>query len=292
MDRVEVKAPNSRRVVELRRLIDRVGANSAEIVLEGERTVREALDAGLRLLTVVLPESAVNSPKSTFNSPKSAGGGTADSALRERFDDTVEILVVQDRIFERLAPSVTPQPMLAVALRPQAQLPSRLDDEDFVIVLVGVADPGNVGTLIRVADATAAACVVVVGGADPWRPKAVRSSTGSVLRVPVVRTTDVEAGLGRLRAAGARIVATDVREGIPHDRGVLKGPLAIVLGSESHGLDRGIDSLVDDWVRIDMAGNAESLNVAMAGTLLAYEASRACLRGANRARLCSEQVGL
>lgn len=269
MDRVEVKGPNSRRVVELRRLIDRVGANSAEIVLEGERTVREALDAGLRLVAVALPESAVNSPKST--------GGTADSALRGRFDDTVEILVLRDRTFERLAPSVTPQPMLAVALRPQAQLPTRLDDDDFVIVLVGVADPGNVGTLIRVADATAAACVVVVGGADPWRPKAVRSSAGSVLRVPVVRTSDVEAGLGRLRAAGARIVATDVREGIPHDRGVLKGPLAIVLGSESHGLNRGIDSLVDDWVRIEMVGNAESLNVAMAGTLLAYEASRARL---------------
>lgn len=270
MDRVEVKGPNNRRVVELRRLIDGVGANSAEILLEGERTVGEALDAGLRLTTVIVPESTVISAKST-------GDKFAGSTLRGRLEDTVEILVLRDRTFERLAPSVTPQPMLAVVPRPQAQIPTGFDADDFAIVLVGVADPGNVGTLIRVADATGAACVVVVGGADPWRPKAVRSSAGSVLRVPVVSGTDVRTSLSRLRAAGAKIVATDVREGIPHHSGVLNGPLAIVLGSESHGLDRAIDSLVDAWVRIDMVGNAESLNVAMAGTLLAYEASRAGL---------------
>lgn len=270
MDRVDVKGPNSRRVVDLRRLIDRVGANSAEIVLEGERTVGEALDAGLRLTTVIVPESTGNSPAiSSFRG----------SILRERFDDTVEILVVRDRVFERLAPSVTPQPMLAVALRPPAQVPNSFDVDDFALVLIGVADPGNVGTLIRVADATGAACVVVAGGADPWRPKAVRSSAGSVLRVPVVSAVDAHETLRALRAAGAKIVATDVRNGVPHDRGVLSGPLAIVLGSESHGLDRSIDSLVDDWVRIDMAGNAESLNVAMAGTLMAYEASRSASSG-------------
>ncbi|MXW61955.1 MAG: RNA methyltransferase [Acidimicrobiaceae bacterium] len=277
MDRVEVKGPNNRRVVELRRLIDGVGANSAEIVLEGERTVGEALDAGLRLTTVIVPESTVISAKST--GPKSTGDMFAGSTLRERLDDTVEILVLRDRTFERLAPSVAPQPMLAVVPRPQAQIPTGFDADDFAIVLVGVADPGNVGTLIRVADATGAACVVVVGGADPWRPKAVRSSAGSVLRVPVVSGTDVGSSLSQLRAAGAKIVATDVREGIPHHSGVLNGPLAIVLGSESHGLDRAIDSLVDAWVRIDMAGNAESLNVAMAGTLLAYEASRSASSG-------------
>lgn len=265
MDRVDVKGPNSRRVVELRRLIDRIGANSAEIVLEGERTVGEALDEGLRLITVIVPESAGDSP--------------TVSSLWARLDDTVEVLVVRDRVFERLAPSVTPQPMLAVATRPQALIPSTFDVNDFALVLIGVADPGNVGTLIRVADATGAALVVVAGGADPWRPKAVRSSAGSVLRVPVVSGVDANETLRQLRAAGAKIVATDVAEGMPHDRGVLDGPLAIVLGSESHGLDRSIDPLVDDWVRIDMPGNAESLNVAMAGTLMAYEASRSASSG-------------
>jgi TrmH family RNA methyltransferase len=105
----------------------------------------------------------------------------------------------------------------------------------------------------------------------------VRSSAGSVLRVPVVQLDTLEAASAALRAAGARMVGTDVREGEPHDGGVLDAPVAIVLGSEPHGLDRA-DTDVDAWVRIDMPGNTESLNVAMAGTLLAYEARRGCAR--------------
>lgn len=260
MDRDPVKGPGNRRVVELRRLIDQPGANPTETVLEGDRTVGEALDAGIRPTTVVVPERGI--------------GDFDRSQLCSRLDDSVEVLVVRDKVFERLAPSVTPQPMLAVIERPEAQVPTDFGANDFALVLVGVADPGNVGTLIRVADATGAACVVVAGGADPWRPKAVRSSAGSVLRVPVVRGDDVHEMLRRLRAAGAKIVATDVREGLPHDSGVLEGPLAIVLGSESHGLDRSIDPLVDVRVRIEMPGNAESLNVAMAGTLLAFQAGK------------------
>ena len=260
MDRDDVKGPNNRRVAELRRLISRPGANPTETVLEGERTVVEALDAGLRLTTVLVPEHGIG----VFNG----------SSLRPRLDDAVEVLVLRDKVFERLAPSVTPQPILAVIERPAAQVPTSFGVDDFVLVLVGVADPGNVGTLIRVADATGAVCVVVAGGADPWRPKAVRSSAGSVLRVPVVRADDIHEMLHRLRSAGARIVASDVREGRPHDSGVLQGPLAIVLGSESCGLDRSIDSLVDERVRIEMPGNAESLNVAMAGTLLAFQAGK------------------
>jgi RNA methyltransferase, TrmH family len=95
-----------------------------------------------------------------------------------------------------------------------------------------------------------------------------------VLRVPVVAAPEPVEAVEALRAAGARIIGTDVREGVPHDRGVLDGPVAIILGSEPHGLDHSLDPLIDDWVRIDMPGNTESLNVAMAGTLLAYEARR------------------
>ncbi|MCQ3806222.1 MAG: RNA methyltransferase [Acidimicrobiaceae bacterium] len=260
MDRDLVKGPSNRRVVELRRLIERPGARPTETVLEGDRTVGEALDAGLRPTTVVVPERGI--------------GDFDRSSLRSRLDGSVEVLVVRDKVFQRLAPSVTPQPVLAVIERPAAQVPTSFGVDDFALVLVGVADPGNVGTLIRVADAAGAVCVAVAGGADPWRPKAVRASAGSVLRVPVVSGDDVHEMLRRFRGAGAKIVATDVREGLRHDSGVLTGPLAIVLGAESGGLDRSIDSLVDVRVRIDMPGNAESLNVAMAGTLLAFEASK------------------
>ena len=249
------------RVVELRRLIGRRSSRSAEIVLEGPRTIGDAIDAGLVPTVLVVPEVGVDDP--------------AVQAVLARGADDTEVLVVRDKAFAALAPAVTPQPMLAVAPRPRATLPERLGEGDIVLVLVEIGDPGNVGTLVRVADAIAATCVVVVGGADPWGPKSVRASAGSMVRVPVVAEVDAAAALGALSAAGARIVGTDVREGEPHDSGVLAAPVAIVLGSEPHGLDRSISPLVDAWTRIEMPGPTESLNVAMAGTLLAYEARSA-----------------
>jgi TrmH family RNA methyltransferase len=249
----QVFGAQNRRIVELRRLIGRRGSRSAEIVLEGPRTVREALVTGHVPTTVIVPETGDGHP------------------LLDELPATVEVVITRDKVFERLAPSVSPQPMLALVPRPVGELPSEFGARDVVLVLAEVSDPGNVGTLIRVADAVGAVAVVCIGGADPWGSKAVRSSAGSVLRVPVVAATSLETASAALRAAGARVIGTDVREGEPHDGGVLDGPVAIVLGSEPHGLDRA-SADVDAWVRIDMPGNTESLNVAMAGTLLAYEA--------------------
>jgi len=243
------------RIAELRRLIVRRSSRSADIVLEGPRTVREALAAGHVPTTVIVPESGDDHP------------------LIDELPASVEIVVTRDKAFERLAPSVSPQPMLALVPRPTGELPAEFAADDVALVLAEVSDPGNVGTLIRVADAVGAVAVVCVGGADPWGPKTVRSSAGSVLRVPVVASDSLEEATAALRSAGARVIGTDVREGEPHDGGVLDGPIAIVLGSEPHGLDRSAVE-VDAWVRIDMPGNTESLNVAMAGTLLAYEARR------------------
>lgn len=246
------------RIAELRRLIGRRSSRSATILLEGPRTVREALEAGFEPTTVVVPESH-------------ADDGAVGS-VEARVGAAVEWLVVRDHVFEKLAPAATPQPMLALVPRPAASLPAVLADDAVVLVLVEVGDPGNVGTLIRAADAVAATAVVVVGGADPWGPKAVRSSAGSVLRTPVIQYADLADATDALRAAGARVVGTDVAGGDAHDGGVLESPVAIVLGSEAHGLDDGVE--VDAWCHIAMPGRTESLNVAMAGTLLLYEARR------------------
>lgn len=189
----------------------------------------------------------------------------------------VELVVLTDQAFGSVAPAVSPQPLLALVDKPRAVMPGSMAQDDLVLVLVGVSDPGNTGTIIRTAEACAARCVVVVGGADPWAPKAVRASAGSVLRVPVVQEADAGAALEALRAAGAAIVATDPRDGAHHDSGVLAaatGPVALVLGSESHGLKPRLYELADHRVRIGMAEGAESLNVAMAATVLAFEYRR------------------
>lgn len=253
-----VLGPANPRIAELRRLIGRRSSRSASVLLEGPRAVREACDAGLQPTTVVVPESAA----------------TADTSidLAQRVDRETEWLVVRDHVFERLAPSVTPQPMLALVPRPEHRFPSSMPPDAVVAVLVDVGDPGNVGTLIRAADAIAAEAVVVVGGADPWGSKAIRASAGSVLRVPIHRFTDRHAAFAALRDVGLRVVGTDVSDGAPHDGGVLRPPVAVVLGSEPRGLDRETD--VDAWCHLSMPGRAESLNVAMAGTVLLFETRR------------------
>ena len=233
------------------------------VVLEGPRTLSEALAAGVEPSVVVTAESVIDSPP------------VAD--VLEQLAAGVELLALTDQAFQSVAPAVSPQPVLALVDKPRAVMPGSLAHDDLVLVLVGVSDPGNTGTIIRTAEACAACCVVVVGGADPWAPKAVRASAGSVLRVPVLLTDDAGAALEALRTAGATLVAADPRKGEAHDSGVLAAthsPVALVLGSESHGLDESVYGMVDHQVRIPMAGDTESLNVAMAATLLAFEYRR------------------
>ncbi len=233
------------------------------MVLEGRRTLSEALAAGIEPSVVVAAQSALDS-----------------APVRDvlaRLAPRVDVLVLTDRALRSVASSVSPQPLLALVDKPAAAVPGSMAPDDLVLVLAGVADPGNAGTIIRTAEACAACCVVVVGGADPWAPKAVRASAGSVLRVPVAPAADAGAALRTLRAAGAVIVAADASEGERHDSGVLaagSGPVALVLGSESRGLEPVVRELADRRVRIPMAGSAESLNVAMAATLLAFEYRR------------------
>ena len=149
-----------------------------------------------------------------------------------------------------------------------------------MLVLVGVSDPGNTGTIIRAAEACAARCVVVVGGADPWAPKAVRASAGSVLRVPVVPAADAGAALEALRAAGAvdrgrRFLARASRTN-PECSPRGAGPVALAFGSESRGLHQPIPPRTSGPSGADPDGGRriESLNVAMAATLLAFEYRR------------------
>lgn len=255
--------PRNQRVAGLRRLVRRRARGDATVILEGPRTLSEALAAGIEPSVVAVSESA--------------SGDARVQDLLARLSPGTETLVLSDRAFESVAPAASPQPVLALVPRPEAEMPPSLAQDDLALVLVDISDPGNAGTIVRTAEACRARCVVVVGGADPWAPKAVRASAGSVLRVPVVQAAGAVAVLEALRAAGAVIVAADPRGGARHDSGVLAaggGPVALVLGSESHGLDPSLRERADISVRIPMAGGAESLNVAMAATLLAFEYRR------------------
>jgi TrmH family RNA methyltransferase len=143
------------------------------------------------------------------------------------------------------------------------------------LVLVGVADPGNAGTLLRSAEAAGAGAVLFCAGSvDPYGPKCVRSSAGSVFRLVVARDLAAAEALAAVGEAGATIVATVARGAQPYDAVDLARPVALVLGSEAHGLAAGLAAAVDTAVTIPMQGRTESLNVGMAGTILCFESLR------------------
>lgn len=167
---------------------------------------------------------------------------------------------------------VTPNGVASVAVTPDRRPGD--DGPSLDLVLVEVSDPGNAGTLLRTAEAVGARSVVLTDGSvDAWSPKVVRASAGSGLRVPV-RGGDPEAVLRDLGEQGVMRVGTRGRDGRTPEAIDLTGRVALVLGSEAHGLPTALEPLVDEWVSLPMGGAVESLNVAVAGSVLAYEVAR------------------
>jgi len=168
-------------------------------------------------------------------------------------------------VIERVASTEAPQPVLAVFRQRPSVLPA---DATFVMLADRLGDPGNAGTIIRSAEAAGAQAVVLTpGSVDAYNPKVVRATAGSLFRIPVV-----SAELSVLRAAGLRVLATSSHHGAAYTDTDLTVPVALVVGNEAHGVPE--DAPVDGWVTIPHAGAAESLNVAMAATVLAFEVAR------------------
>ena len=200
--------------------------------------------------------------------------------------------VPQD-VLARAVDTVTPQGMAAIARRREISLGdavARAAHGPLALVLIDVGDPGNAGTLLRGAEAAGAAVVLFCGSSvDPTNGKCVRASAGALFHLAVAIETNAATALAALRAQGVRTVAAVVDQGTPYDRCDLVGPVAVVVGSEAHGLTPPVLAAVDQLLTIPMAGRAESLNVAMAGTLLCFESLRQ--RRARDAAVVPQSIG-
>jgi TrmH family RNA methyltransferase len=186
------------------------------------------------------------------------GGEAVTSA--ERFELATGVL-------ERVASTRTPQPVLGVVAIPARRC--ELSSAGFVVAADAVADPGNVGTILRSAEAAGAdAVALTTGSVDPFNPKAVRASAGALFHVPVVLVDS----LADLRVAGLRVLGSSSHHGTSYTDVDWTGRVALVVGNEAHGL--APDAAVDEWVTIHHSGRAESLNVAMAATVLCFEIAR------------------
>ncbi len=174
-------------------------------------------------------------------------------------------------VMERVASTVTPQPVLAIF--PMLDVPEVPVDARLVVVMADVRDPGNAGTVLRTADAAGVGAVVVCGGTvDPYNPKTVRASAGSLFHVPVVLGEDPSTVLDDLGARGFRRLGAAVRGGEDYAAVDWSVRTALVLGNEAWGLPNGLE--LDGLVGIPMVGRAESLNVGMACAVLCFEELR------------------
>lgn len=232
----------------------------ALFLAEGIRVAEDALDAGVVLRFAVVAPSLEDSPRGR--------------ALLERLARATPLRRLTDAGLARLAPTATPQGALLVAEKPAAVLRELEPAERAsVLVLDGVQDPGNFGTLVRAADAFAAAAVVALPGTvDPWNAKAVRAAAGSSFHVPIAQATHAEAGRW-LRDGGFTILAADAA-GTPIGE-VTRGPRsALIVGNEGGGVGPESAALAHDRVAVPIRGRAESLNVAVAAGILLYELMR------------------
>ena len=232
-------------VQRLRRLLGRRSSRSEEgaFVVEGEVLIGEAVAAGWSIEAHYVATGI------------------------EPVDGAGPSLTLAQGVAERVSDVETPSGLFAV-VRERPHDITVVESASFVVVANRVSEPGNLGTIIRSAEAAGADAVVVTPGTvDASNPKVLRASAGAVFHVPVA-----SAGLADVRAAGLRLIGTSSHHGVSHTAADWSGRIAIVAGNEAAGMDA--DEPIDEWVRIEQRGRSESLNVAMATTVLCFEAVR------------------
>lgn len=187
------------------------------------------------------------------------------------------VQLVTERAAKALSDTVTPVGLVAVCGIPRTTLADVLaQDPQLVVGAVQISEPGNAGTLIRIADAMGADAVVLAGhSVDPYNGKCLRASAGSIFAAPVVCEPDETHAVTQLHDAGLQVLATTVDGDVSLDDAELSGATAWLFGPEAHGLPRELADMATHRVRIPMPGNAESLNVASAAAICLYQSARA-----------------
>jgi len=233
---------------------------AGECAIEGLRIVEEAIRSGLRLHAVFFSESAE----------------TRAERLLPQIGAHVETVVLPDKLFSSAVPSETPQGVAALVRYRQSSLEDVLGriQTGPVVAVAGLQDPGNLGTILRSAEAFGAAGVLLgEGTVSPFNPKAVRGSAGSIFRLPVVRVKLGEA-LALLRESEVRLVATSSHKGRSLPEADLASPIAVFIGGEGAGVPRDMLAKMDEIVAIPHTPQVESLNAGVAASIVLYEIAR------------------
>ena len=256
----QITSTRNRRIVEARKLAHRKHRKrQGRFLVEGLQIIHMALDAGAR-------------PVEVFYCEECFAGPEAPALLRRLRAAGANLIPVARHVMESLSERDEPQGLVVTF----ALFEHRLDDlhlgeNALLVVLDRLQDPGNLGTLIRTADAVGASGVILVEPCvDPFDPKTVRGTMGSLFNVPLVRTGDVEGLFRWFEEHGVHAVGADARQGRMWGEGLWRGRVALVLGNEARGISPDVREHLRAYARLPIVGKAESLNVAVAGGVLMY----------------------
>jgi TrmH family RNA methyltransferase len=212
-------------------------------------------------------------PESVYVAEEAQATRDVAALLSTVLDRGSRVFPLTSGVADRVADTVTPHPVFGIFSMADVSF-DRVPTPSLAVACVDVRDPGNAGTVLRTCDAAGVDVVVFSGGTvDPYNPKTVRSSAGSIFHVRLVVTADVASAIGWLRASGLVVYGTDA-DGIDYTTADLGAPSAFVLGNEAAGLPRQLLDGLDATLAIPMAGRAESLNVGVACAVLCFEARR------------------
>jgi TrmH family RNA methyltransferase len=263
-------------VKELRQAFSRSElTEGGDCAIEGLRILEEAIRSGLRFSAVFFRESAQDRAE----------------RLLPQIGAQVETLLLPDKLFDSLVPSESPQGVAALVRLKEFSLDDVMERTQVgpVVVLAGLQDPGNLGTILRSAEAFGSAGVVLgEGTVSPFNSKVIRASAGSVFRLPIVygqahgqthghgksETGKLGKVSEKFRAQGVRQIATSSHKGTPFDQADLKGAIAIFFGNEGAGLPREVMARMDESIAIPHTAQVESLNAGVAASIVLYEAAR------------------
>lgn len=252
-----IESKHNPRLKELRRAFS-AGHRGALAAIEGPNLIEEALRAGLCLRTLFLAQEF------------------AAYLDRLPLQAATEVFLAPRAVLAPFLATESPQPVAALVEPPSWRWSDLLSGPrpPLLLLLAGLQDPGNLGTILRSAEAFGASGLVALPGTvSLWNPKAVRASAGSLFRLPLLSASPEEA-FAALRKAGVRIWTTALREATPAFEARLDEPAAILIGNEGNGVPEEIARAADAALTLPCPGPVESLNAAVAASLLLYEASR------------------
>lgn len=230
----------------------------SEILLEGYRLIEDALESNLIIKTVLYTES-IDRKKAIL--------------VEKLFEAGAEVIEADEEVFGYISDTVNSQGLLAIAEMPSSELKDiPVKPQGFIIYLDRMQDPGNLGTVIRTADAAGAECVAIsAGSVDAYNTKVLRSAMGSVFHLPVMQNVSGKQFIGDLKRGGYRVIAADLKGAKLLGEIDYGKKACLVIGNEGAGIRDEILDICDESVKIPIIGHAESLNAAVAAGILLYD---------------------